>query len=283
MLEQSLLSHAGSNNAATLLIVESKPIYAKELAEQMEERGFAATVLHNLSEVREHLVRHPDLSLPIYMVINVQLHNAEGGNENGLKILEELCCANVDIRAVIVSDHLSIPVAIAAMEWGVIDYFTKMSGADEIAESLRAGSPALPENQPSYATAEQAYFPTAFESYGKKVGETARKLKMHRRTLQRILKRGNSGTKFKKGVWGKKFIRVNPEKAYARILARFKGNTATAAEYLGVNETVFRNALVGFGIDAEKLRDSSCSGSSPERVTKNRRTGKPNRGETLHQ
>ena len=84
----------------------------------------------------------------------------------------------------------NIPTAVAAIKEGAIDYIAKPAAADDVEKALLADpnqKPAPPENPMSADRVKWEHIHRVFELCNRNVSETARRLKMHRRTLQRIL------------------------------------------------------------------------------------------------
>ncbi len=166
----------------TLLLVDDDKPFLTRLGRAMETRGFsvrlADTVAEGISEVR----RAP----PGYAVVDLRL--ADG---NGLDVIEALHAARPDARVVVLTGYGNIATAVTAVKLGAIDYLAKPADADAVYGALMSESAearnALPENPMSADRVRWEHIQRVFELCNRNVSETARRLNMHRRTLQRIL------------------------------------------------------------------------------------------------
>jgi len=147
----------------------------------MEKKGFKVTqaegVKNGINSLRERK--------PAFAVIDLRL-----GDGNGLEVVKELQNQNNKSRIVMLTGYGNIPTAVAAIKHGAIDYLAKPADADDVEKALLAdsNSKALPpENPMSADRVKWEHIHRVFELCNRNVSETARRLKMHRRTLQRIL------------------------------------------------------------------------------------------------
>ena len=169
------------NDKSLLLVDDDKPFLTR-LGRAMETRGFsvrlADTVAEGISEVRK--------SPPGYAVVDLRL--ADG---NGLDVIEALHAARPDARVVVLTGYGNIATAVTAVKLGAIDYLAKPADADAVYGALMSESAearnALPENPMSADRVRWEHIQRVFELCNRNVSETARRLNMHRRTLQRIL------------------------------------------------------------------------------------------------
>jgi two-component system response regulator RegA len=165
----------------TLLIVDDDKPFCLRLARAMETRGFTVTAA---SSVAEGLAAIGE-SAPAFAVIDMRL--ADG---NGLDVMSELKAKRADARAIILTGYGNIVTAVTAVKLGAFDYLAKPADADEIYNALMAmqhNKAALPENPMSADRVRWEHIQRIYELCGRNVSETARRLAMHRRTLQRIL------------------------------------------------------------------------------------------------
>jgi two-component system response regulator RegA len=169
---------AGDNN---LLIVDDDHAFLQRLARAMETRGYdvktAETVKDGLAEV--------DAAAPDFAVVDMRLTDG-----NGLDVISALKQRRPDARAIILTGYGNIATAVTAVKIGAIDYLAKPADADEIHRALMAAAdhkPAPPENPMSADRVRWEHIQRVYELCGRNVSETARRLAMHRRTLQRIL------------------------------------------------------------------------------------------------
>jgi two-component system response regulator RegA len=113
---------------------------------------------------------------------------------NGLDVVEVLRSRRPDCRVVVLTGYGAIATAVAAVKIGATDYLSKPADADDVTNALlnRTGSKPIPlENPMSADRVRWEHIQRVYEMCERNVSETARRLSMHRRTLQRILaKRG---------------------------------------------------------------------------------------------
>jgi two-component system response regulator RegA len=165
----------------SLLIVDDDSPFRERLSRAMEKKGFKVTqaegVKNGINSLRERK--------PAFAVIDLRL-----GDGNGLEVVKELQNQNNKSRIVMLTGYGNIPTAVAAIKHGAIDYLAKPADADDVEKALLAdsNSKALPpENPMSADRVKWEHIHRVFELCNRNVSETARRLKMHRRTLQRIL------------------------------------------------------------------------------------------------
>ena len=165
----------------SLLIVDDDRPFCQRLARAMESRGFAVTAVSSVAEGLAAIAS----SAPAYAVIDMRLSDG-----NGLDVISDLKARRPDTRAVILTGYGNIVTAVTAVKLGAFDYLAKPADADEIYNALMAtqhDKAALPENPMSADRVRWEHIQRIYELCGRNVSETARRLNMHRRTLQRIL------------------------------------------------------------------------------------------------
>jgi two-component system response regulator RegA len=165
----------------SLLIVEDDKPFLTRLARAMESRGFAVETAESVGEAVAIVRARP----PAFAVVDMRL-----GDGNGLEVIEALRESRADARAVVLTGYGNIATAVTAVKMGAFDYLAKPADADEIHAALMAqpGERAVPpENPMSADRVRWEHIQRVFELCGRNVSETARRLNMHRRTLQRIL------------------------------------------------------------------------------------------------
>lgn len=165
----------------SLLIVDDDKAFCQRLARAMEARGFDVTAVSSVAEGHEALGR----AAPAFAVIDMRL-----GDGNGLDVISDLKARRPDARAVVLTGYGNITTAVTAVKLGAFDYLAKPADADEIFHALMArdhDKSALPENPMSADRVRWEHIQRVYELCGRNVSETARRLNMHRRTLQRIL------------------------------------------------------------------------------------------------
>lgn len=172
-----------TSNDTSMLIVEDDDVYRERLARAMERRGFDVRVASGLSEA----MGQADVELPKYAVVDLRLLDG-----SGLSFVDALEKRDPNIRAIILTGYGNIPTAVAAARMGAIDYIAKPATADEIVDALirpRNEHPPAPSNPISPDDARKEHIEYVFHEMDENVSQTARSLDMHRRTLQRLLKR----------------------------------------------------------------------------------------------
>jgi two-component system response regulator RegA len=165
----------------TLLLVDDDEPFRRRLARAMEKRGFEVIMAESVGEGLAAVKSNP----PAFAVIDLRLEDG-----NGLDVVEALREARPDARAIVLTGYGAIATAVAAVKIGAVDYLSKPADADDIEAALLArgeGKPAPPENPMSADRVRWEHIQRVFELCDRNVSETARRLNMHRRTLQRIL------------------------------------------------------------------------------------------------
>ncbi|MGA3302109.1 MAG: ActR/PrrA/RegA family redox response regulator transcription factor [Methylovirgula sp.] len=165
----------------TLLIVDDDRPFLSRLSRAMEMRGFIVTSAQSVAEGLAAIAKEA----PAFAVIDMRL--ADG---NGLDVISELKAKRPDARAIILTGYGNIVTAVTAVKLGAFDYIAKPADADEIYSALMAtrhDKAELPENPMSADRVRWEHIQRIYELCGRNVSETARRLNMHRRTLQRIL------------------------------------------------------------------------------------------------
>ncbi|WP_237904320.1 ActR/PrrA/RegA family redox response regulator transcription factor [Azospirillum brasilense] len=165
----------------SLLIVDDDAPFRTRLARAMEKRGFNVVAVDSV-----HLgIDVAQESAPAFAVVDLRL--ADG---SGLDVVKTLRDARPDARIVMLTGYGNIATAVAAVKAGAVDYLPKPADADAVESALLADGrplPSPPENPMSADRVRWEHIQRVFEQCDRNVSETARRLKMHRRTLQRIL------------------------------------------------------------------------------------------------
>ena len=175
---------AGSDAEAqgkTLLIVDDEKNLREQLAKAMERRGFAVTTAESVAEGFALAQPNP----PAYAVVDLRL-----GDGSGVDLVQRLRELRPQMRVIMLTGYGNIATAVAAVKAGAIDYLPKPVDADAVAAALldHCGPlPNPPERPMSADRVRWEHIQRVFEQCDRNVSETARRLKMHRRTLQRIL------------------------------------------------------------------------------------------------
>ena len=165
----------------TLLIVDDDEPFRNRLARAMEKRGFETLLASGASEA-SRLLRE---TAPAFAVVDLRLEDGDG-----LQVVNEIHDKREDCRVVMLTGYGNIATAVAAVKAGAIDYLPKPADADDVEKALLANPgehPAPPENPMSADRVRWEHIQRVYELCDHNVSETARRLGMHRRTLQRIL------------------------------------------------------------------------------------------------
>lgn len=166
----------------SLLLVDDDEVFLKRLARAMERRGFRVETAGSVVAGKAIAATRP----PAYAVVDLRLDDG-----NGLDVVEVLRAAREDARIVVLTGYGAIATAVAAVKIGATDYLSKPADANDILRALLGQAaeelPDLPENPMSADRVKWEHIQRVYEQCDRNVSETARRLSMHRRTLQRIL------------------------------------------------------------------------------------------------
>ena len=165
----------------TLLIVDDDDPLRLRMARAMEKKGFVVKDAKTVENATK-LVRSTP---PKFALVDLRLEDG-----NGLDVVREINKAKKDSRIVMLTGYGNLPTAVAAVKAGAIDYMAKPVDADDVEAALLAAPDSKakpPENPMSADRVKWEHIHRGFELCNRNVSETARRLKMHRRTLQRIL------------------------------------------------------------------------------------------------
>lgn len=164
----------------SLIVVEDDHSFLNRLSRALEARGFDVKTADNVDDALALVRDQP----PAFAVVDMRLN---GGN--GLQVIEALSEARPGARAVVLTGYGNLATAVTAVKLGAIDYLAKPADADDVVASLLAtgDKAAPPENPMSADRVRWEHIQRVYELCNRNVSETARRLNMHRRTLQRIL------------------------------------------------------------------------------------------------
>jgi two-component system response regulator RegA len=165
----------------TLMILDDDAPFRTRLARALEGRGFEVNALGSVAEASEVVSKNP----PKYAVLDLRLEDG-----SGLSVVEALARTRPDCRVVMLTGYGAIATAVAAVKAGAIDYLAKPADPEDIVKALLAPPDATPEPPDNPMSADRIrweHIQRVYELCGHNVSETARRLNMHRRTLQRIL------------------------------------------------------------------------------------------------
>lgn len=165
----------------SLLILDDDRAFLQRLARAMELRGFEVRSGFSVAEGID-LIRQ---KAPAFAVVDMRLEDG-----TGLDVIAELSRVRPDARAIVLTGYGNIATAVSAVKLGAVDYLAKPADADDVTDALLAPSDAKappPDNPMSADRVRWEHIQRVYELCNRNVSETARRLNMHRRTLQRIL------------------------------------------------------------------------------------------------
>ena len=181
IMESEKLKNINEFEDKSLLIVDDDNPFRERLARAMEKKGFKVSQAEGVKKGIDAVKTNK----PAFAVVDLRL-----GDGNGLEVVKEIQNSNSKSRVVMLTGYGNIPTAVAAIKQGAIDYLSKPADADDVERALLANpnqKAAPPENPMSADRVKWEHIHRVFELCNRNVSETARRLKMHRRTLQRIL------------------------------------------------------------------------------------------------
>jgi|UniRef100_UPI00386B7F44 two-component system response regulator RegA len=179
--ETAIMDPAQIGDDPSLLIVDDDEAFLRRLAKAMEKRGFAVETAESVADGRAIATARP----PAYAVVDLRLEDG-----NGLDVVEVLREKRPDSRIVVLTGYGAIATAVAAVKMGATDYMSKPADARDVTHALLATGdelPPPPDNPMSADRVRWEHIQRVYELCDRNVSETARRLNMHRRTLQRIL------------------------------------------------------------------------------------------------
>ena len=179
--EKTKLQKIADFTDKSLLIVDDDSPFRVRLARAMEKKGFQVTQAESVKKG----ISEANNSPPAFAVVDLRLDDG-----SGLEVIKEIRRVKKDSRVVMLTGYGNIPTAVAAVKVGAIDYIPKPADADDVENALLAlpDFKAIPPKNPMSADrVKWEHIHRVYELCDRNVSETARRLKMHRRTLQRIL------------------------------------------------------------------------------------------------
>ena len=165
----------------SLLLVDDDEPFLRRLARALERRGFVPETALTVAEGKALAAANP----PAYAVVDLRLDDG-----NGLDVVGAIREKRPGARIVVLTGYGAIATAVAAVKAGATDYLSKPADANDVVNALLAKSdelPPPPENPMSADRVRWEHIQRVYELCDRNVSETARRLNMHRRTLQRIL------------------------------------------------------------------------------------------------
>ena len=165
----------------SLIIVDDDKPFLQRLVRAMEQRGFEVRSASTVGEGVDLIRQKP----PAFAIVDMRLEDG-----NGLDVIAELSRARTDSRAIVLTGYGNIATAVTAVKLGAVDYLPKPADADDVTDALLAppySQAPPPDNPMSADRVRWEHIQRVYELCNRNVSETARRLNMHRRTLQRIL------------------------------------------------------------------------------------------------
>jgi two-component system, response regulator RegA len=165
----------------SLIIVDDDRAFLQRLSRAMELRGFEVRSAHSVAEGVD-LIRQ---KAPAFAIVDMRLEDG-----NGLDVIAELTRLRPNARIIVLTGYGNIATAVSAVKLGAVDYLAKPADADDVTDALLAPANTKappPENPMSADRVRWEHIQRVYELCNRNVSETARRLNMHRRTLQRIL------------------------------------------------------------------------------------------------
>jgi two-component system, response regulator RegA len=165
----------------SLILVDDDRAFVQRLAKAMEGRGFEVRTAHSVAEGLALIHGRA----PAFAVVDMRLDDG-----NGLDVVAELAKARPTARSIVLTGYGNIATAVTAVKLGAVDYLAKPADADDVTDALLAPhneKAPPPENPMSADRVRWEHIQRVYELCNRNVSETARRLNMHRRTLQRIL------------------------------------------------------------------------------------------------
>ncbi len=173
-----------AEKVGSVLLVDDDPVLRAAMARDFRGIGW---IVHTAGDCEEALTAAAQTALEL-AVIDLAMPG-----RSGLELLTELRAARPSTQVVVVTGYCSVELAVDAIRLGAVDFLTKPAHRDDILSSLRRGRPALravaDEPAPSLADAEQLHVDSVLAECEGNVSRAARQLGIHRRSLQRRLRR----------------------------------------------------------------------------------------------
>jgi two-component system response regulator RegA len=165
-----------------VLVLDDDAPLRTRLGRALDSRGFETVLVGSVEEAVQAVKANP----PAFAVLDMRLEDG-----NGLQVVEAIHAERPDCRVIMLTGYGNIATAVAAVKAGAVDYLPKPADADDVARALLAArdgsAPAPPENPMSADRVRWEHIQRIYELCNHNISETARRLNMHRRTLQRIL------------------------------------------------------------------------------------------------
>ena len=172
-----------TNTSQKLLIIDDDEILAKRLAVSMERKGYDVITAFTIHDGLDMACRQR----PGFALIDLRLEDG-----SGLDIVEQIRTHVPGCKMVMMTAYGNFQTAVAAVKAGAVDYISKPVDADLVHNALQQKSDTLPDPPEAPMSPDMVkweHIQRIYEQCDRNVTETARRLQMHRRTLQRILRK----------------------------------------------------------------------------------------------
>ncbi len=177
---------AATVGADSIMLVDDTFVLRERLSMAMQQRGFRVEAAGNFEEAVEVFRSRPtDLA-----VLDLRMPG-----KSGLELLRKLLQIKPDTRIIMLSGFGSIPASIDAVRAGAVNFLSKPADADDILSAfMRGDEPSVPDGAvafpaPSLARNEWEHIHRVLSDCGGNISEAARRLGIHRRSLQRKLRK----------------------------------------------------------------------------------------------
>jgi len=170
-----------NKNLPRILVCDDDAIFRKRLVRAFQARGHETIDAPTPDEAIELTKRFK----PQRAVLDLKM-----AGKSGVDLMDDLIAIDPDLDIVILTGFGSIATAVDAVHRGAVDYLTKPADADQILAAFeRDGDlpPQVPDNQPTLARVEWEHIQRVLTDCGGNISQAARKLGIHRRSLQRKL------------------------------------------------------------------------------------------------
>ncbi len=165
----------------SLLVVDDDLPFRERLSRSMEKKGFEVYSADSFASAVE-IIEKQNYD---YAIVDMRLTDG-----SGLELIKKMQTKSPGTKSLLLTGYGNIATAVAAIKSGAIDYLPKPAEVDQIYDALTNSKEVLPPPPENPMTADRIrweHIQRVFVQCNRNVSETARRLRMHRRTLQRIL------------------------------------------------------------------------------------------------
>ena len=165
----------------SLLVVDDDLPFRERLSRSMQKKGFEVDSADSFASALE-IIEKQNYD---YAIVDMRLTDG-----SGLELIKKIQIKNPGTQSLLLTGYGNIATAVAAIKSGAIDYLPKPAEVDQIYDALTNSKEVLPPPPENPMTADRIrweHIQRVFVQCNRNVSETARRLRMHRRTLQRIL------------------------------------------------------------------------------------------------